>query len=123
MSDIKQLPGNKSTLLVDDEDVIRKSLIEAIDVGMLMLGERGRHAIYLHIEKMFGVKCSDYPEEVEAFHYTLKHLLGSGSEILERTIAKRLYHRLGLDFKEYENYTIIDYVGQARIIWSLHYPI
>jgi len=91
----------------------RKALLKAVDDGSLVIGESARDALLYHIERSFGIKREEIPERLEAFHEALERLLGEGATVVERLIAKNLSGRLGLDFEEHENLTLIDYVNYA----------
>jgi len=103
-----------STPLVLDAQNFRRILIDALNDGMLLLGESSRLAIYIHIEKKYGIKPDVFPEQLERFSKGLQDIFGVGAKILEQSVAKSLYSKLGLGFKEHENWTIVDYVKDAR---------
>jgi hypothetical protein len=44
----------------------------------------------------------------------LQDLIGGGAKVMEKLIAKNLYRRLGLNFTEHENWTLVDYVNHAK---------
>lgn len=92
------------------------TLLEAVDEGLLILGnENVRRATYYHIEKRHGVKREDIPDKLENFHKALEDLFGVGVKIIERRIARNIYDKLGLSFREDENWTLADYIKEARI--------
>jgi hypothetical protein len=90
------------------------AIIEAVDSGLLVLGESAKHAIYYHIETGYHVRREDVPRRIESFQEALRGLLGEGSAIIERMIAKDLHSKLGIVFEEHENWTLTDYVKQAK---------
>jgi hypothetical protein len=91
-----------------------EALLEAVDYGLVVPGEIVRAAIYDRIEKSYGLKREEIPEKLEAFHGALEDLLGKGAKVMERLIAKNLYSRLGLNFTEHANWSIVEYVNHAR---------
>ena len=92
----------------------RQNLIEAVDHGLMVLGERVRQAIYDRIEKTHGLKREEIHEKLDIFHDALASALGVGAKPVERLIAKGLYQRLGLNFTPRDNWTIVDYVEHAK---------
>lgn len=96
------------------ENKFKKTLLEAVDYGLLVLGETVRQAIYSHIERNYKVKREEVPERLEAFHKALEGVLGAGAKVVERLIAKNLYQRLNLNFIEHEDWTLADYIRDAE---------
>lgn len=93
---------------------VRGALFQAIDQGLAVPGEIVRAAIYERVEKSYQLKREDIPEKLESFHLALQDLLGAGAKVIEKLIAKSLYRRLGLNFTEHANWSIVDYVNHAR---------
>ncbi len=93
---------------------LREALLRAVDDGLLVPGEIVRAAIYERIERSYQLKREEIPEKLEAFHRALQDLLGAAAEVMEKLIAKNLYSRLGLNFTEHANWSIVDYVNHAR---------
>jgi hypothetical protein len=100
--------------LVAEPTEVNRVLAQALDDGLSVPGEIVRTAIYDRIEKSYGLKREDIPEKLEAFHRALKDLLAESAKVMEKLIAKNLYRRLGLNFTEHANWSIVDYVNHAR---------
>jgi len=92
----------------------RDILLEAVDYGLMVLGEIVRQAIYERIEKDHGLRRPEIPERLEAFHTALGSVLGVGAKTVEKLIAKNLYQRLGLNFTPHPEWTLIEYVDHAK---------
>jgi hypothetical protein len=92
----------------------REALLEAVDYGLMVLGEIVRQAIYERIEKDYGLKRTEIPERLEAFHTALGSVLGVSAETVERLIAKNLHERLGLNFTPRPEWTLLEYVDHAK---------
>jgi len=92
----------------------RDILLEAVDYGLIVLGEIVRQAIYERIEKDHGLKRTEIPERLEAFHKALESTLGMSAKTVERLTAKNLYQRLGLNFTPRPEWTLIEYVDHAK---------
>jgi hypothetical protein len=97
-----------------DSAAFRDVLLEAIDDGLLVPGEIVRAAIYDRVERSYQLRREEIPEKLELFHKALQDLLAASSEVLERLIAKNLYRRLDLNFNQHENWTLLDYVDEAK---------
>jgi hypothetical protein len=89
-------------------------LLEAVDYGLMVLGEIVRQAIYERIETDCGLKRTEIPVQLEAFHQALENTLGAGARTVERLIAKNLYQKLSLNFTPHQEWTLIEYVDYAK---------
>ena len=89
---------------------IRRKLVQAVDYGLLALGETVRDTIYHRIQTTRGVGREEIPEKLESFHEALRELLGTYARVIEKLIAKNFYSRLGLSFTEHKTWTLVDYV-------------
>lgn len=96
------------------KDDFKRALLEAVDEGLLLIGEGSRHVIYYHVERSHHVKREEIPEKLEAFHKGLQALLGTGAKVPEKLIAKKLYNKLGLSFIDRKNWTPVDYIKHAK---------
>jgi len=91
-----------------------ENLLEAVDYGLMVLGEMVRQAIYERLENHHGLKRAEIPEQLDAFHKALESMLGVGARTVERLIAKNLYRKLGLNFIPRDNWTIVHYVEHSK---------
>jgi len=91
-----------------------KNLLEAVDYGLLSLGENPRKAIYFHLQRNFQLQRESIPKETNGFSRALNNIFGPGAEIIEKFILKELYQRLELNFEEKEGFTFADYVKEAK---------
>jgi len=98
---------------VDDAE-FRDALLEAVDYGLLVLGEIVRRTIYERLETSYLVKRTEIPDKLLFFHEALASLFGRRGTVVERLIAKRLFGKLKLSFEGCENWTLVDYVNYAR---------
>jgi len=98
----------------------REALIDAVDYGLMVLGEIVRRTIYERIENDYRLKRADFPEQLEAFHKALQGILGMGAKTVERLIAKNLYQRLGLNFVVHSDWTVVEYINHARAALDLN---
>ena len=89
-------------------------LLEAVDYGLVVLGETVRQAIYKSLENRYELKRSEISERLESFHKALESMFGASGIIVERLIAKKLYERLGLNFTPHPDWTLNEYVNHAK---------
>jgi hypothetical protein len=106
--------NSRRTQFVSEPAGFREALLEAVDYGLMVLGEIVRQAIYERIEKDHGLKRTEIPERLEAFHKALGSVLGVSAKTVEKLIAKNLYQRLGLSFTPRPEWTLIEYVDHAK---------
>jgi len=99
------------------------ALLDAVDYGLLALGEIVRATIYDRIEESYQVRREEIPEKLDTFHKALQELLGRGAEVMRRLIAKNLYNTLNLKFAENENWTLVDYVQNAKAQTTICEPM
>ncbi|MCJ7632511.1 hypothetical protein MUP77_08995 [Candidatus Bathyarchaeota archaeon] len=86
-----------------EQGQIRQALIEAVDHGLLTLGESGREAVYFHLRNLASVKREDIPENLEVFQRGLERIFGAGSKMIETAIVRSLCQKLGIQFEEDKN--------------------
>ncbi len=95
-------------------DEFNRALLEAVDEGLLALGESVRQAIYWHLENKYFIKREEIPDKPEKFNEALKTMIGEGANVLLKLMVKRLYNKLGLNFEEKPNWSFKDYVEYAK---------
>lgn len=89
-------------------------LLESIDeVFVDLLGTRVRDAFYDALERNQRIAREELSQHLDKFQEALETVLGSGGDTVGRTIAKRLYAKLALDFTPRSDYRLTDYV-EAR---------
>jgi nitrate reductase assembly molybdenum cofactor insertion protein NarJ len=71
-----------------------------------------RDALYQYIHSKYQLKREEIPDHLETFHQALQNL-DAGAKIMEKLIAKNLYTRLGLNFTERADWTLINYVNNV----------
>lgn len=98
------------------------ALLEAVDYGLMVLGETVRKTIYECLGNRFELERGEIPERLRDFHKALEHLFGAKAYLIERLIARNLYHRFDLYFAPQAGWTLIEYVERARSILENHTP-
>ncbi|MEM3565810.1 MAG: hypothetical protein QXK18_02935 [Candidatus Bathyarchaeia archaeon] len=95
-------------------EAFKKALVEAVDEGLLMLGENGREVIYFRLKQSYALKKEDIPGHPEIFVECLRSIFGSGAEVIEKAVIKSLYSKLGMEFHAAKNFGFLEYLKEAR---------
>lgn len=90
------------------------AVLGAVDDGLLVYGEEVRYALYYSVEAKYHVKREQIQDRIEDFHKAIGELCGYGGRVTERRIAKSLYSRLGLEFPEHKEWSLVEYVRHAK---------
>lgn len=98
----------------ETDSEFRQVFFEAVDEGLLVLGESGRNAVYFHLQKLYSLRREDISSKPEAFMESLRKIFGVGAEVIERAILKSLYRKLGLNYKEKEQYNFVTCLNDAK---------
>ena len=64
--------------------------------------------------KEVPIRRDEIAEKLEIFHKALQGTLGAAAKVIERLIAKNLYSRLDLKITEHGNWTIVEYLDNAK---------
>ena len=90
-------------------------LLEAIDDTFAeLLGEGVKKALYDYLERNISLKRTDIPGRLNDFRAALEKVAGTASIVMEKSIAKKVYSRLGLNYTDKPGYTLSDFVAEAR---------
>jgi hypothetical protein len=92
-----------------------KILLEAIDEGLAVLGDGGKHMVFFYLERNCSIRKHDIPKNPEAFVRGLEKIFGAGTTVLEKMILKRICSKLGLKYEEREEQRLIDYLKEANL--------
>jgi len=96
------------------EKLVKQLLFDAINDGLLTLGESGRKAVYFHLQKTFSLEMEEIPEKPEVFAEGLRKIFGVGAEVIEKSIIKSLYQKLGIEYSEKEDFNFLRYWNEAK---------
>ncbi|MGB9756312.1 MAG: hypothetical protein ACPLVJ_00820 [Candidatus Bathyarchaeales archaeon] len=92
----------------------KQVLLEAVDEGLLTLGESGREAVYFHLQNLYGVKKEVIPDKLEEFADGLRKIFGLGAAVIEKAIIKSLYNKIGMKHEEKKGYSFLAYIKDAE---------
>jgi hypothetical protein len=101
---------------------LNKALIDAVDSGLLILGENSRMAIYFHLDKTFKIKREEIALKFGEFKKALENIFGPGAEIIKAVITKELQTKLDLDFEEKGDFELANYVDIIQEIHNVKRP-
>jgi len=105
---VSELRGIAQSVTIED------AMSQAIDDGLMVLGETVRRTIYQCLERKHQLKREEIPEKLPTFHEALERMTGAGAKVIERQIARNLYSRLGLNFTGRMDWTIVEYFDHAK---------
>ena len=75
-----------------------------------IFGREGAKTVYYHLGKELSADII-HPR---SFSEILHRLFGSGAYAIERIIIRKLYHELGIEYSEKENYSFTGYIEDAK---------
>lgn len=95
------------------EDQRRQALIEAVNEGLLTLGESGMKAMYFHIQNITSVKKEDIPDNLEALQEGLERIFGAGAKMIEAAIVRSLRQKLGIQCQEVKDKSFVGSINDV----------
>jgi len=92
-------------------------LIESIrETIAQLLSPKVAETLFEHLEKVYSIKKDEVPSRLDKLLLTLKTTFGSSSaQVVGKAIARRFYSRLGLEFSDDPQRTLIGYVENAKL--------
>jgi len=97
---------------------LNMALLDAVDTGLLILGENSRKAIYFHLERTFKIKREEIGLRFKEFQEALQDVFGPGAEVINALIAKELQSTLTSEEKEHfeiaVNFGSIQEINQTK---------
>lgn len=94
----------------------RQLFLEAVDEGLLILGESSRKAIFFHLQNTYSLTREDIPSKPEVFVEGLRRIFGVGAKVIEESIVRSLYIKLGIKYNEKKNADLLDYLNDLRAL-------
>jgi hypothetical protein len=79
-----------------------------------LLGTKVRDTAYLVFQRNYSIARNDIPHLPSQFGSCLDQVFSVAGKTIGRTIARRLYSRLGLTFFEKPGYEFHDYIEAAK---------
>jgi hypothetical protein len=99
---VKKELKDKKTTLDDSKSSIADEkfdtyLLQAIEEGLLVLGEPIKNAIFLTLEFEFSIKKIDLPKKVNEFSAIMHKVIGLGAARVESLFITQIISKLGVD--------------------------
>jgi hypothetical protein len=86
--------------------LLKKSINQCLEET---LGQSGANAIRFYVDTNIAAS------NIHEYARILRKVLGPGAAALEKACAMKLYHNLGLEFRERDGYTLDQYVEDLGI--------
>ena len=96
---------------------LNEALIEAVDAGLLFLGENSKKAIYFYLERNCKIRREEIALKFEGFRKALEDMFGSGAELINAVIMKELQTKL--DLEEEGDFELTSHVSVIQEIHSI----
>jgi hypothetical protein len=91
-----------------------QTFLECVDEGLSVLGNEPQQAVYQYLATIHSLDREQIPDKVDEFATGLRKALGSASRVIERLILKKLFQRMGSNFREVADLECADYVRDAK---------
>jgi hypothetical protein len=93
-----------------------EEVVRAIDAALSeILGKPTLEVLYKHLKEQCGIGSDQMPYRLPTIIRVLEEIFGAvGASSIGSDVAKKLYNQLGLTFVEHSNYSLEDYVEEAR---------
>ena len=90
-------------------------LLSVVDETMRQVfRDAGVKVIYDYLASNSHLRREEIAEKPEVFSAGLERLMVSAARVIENSILKNLYRKLGLKFEEKESYGFSDYIKELR---------
>jgi len=98
-----------------EPEVFERCLLDTVDETLcLVLSERTKEAIYVYVEKYCDLRRQEIPRKPDLFVTCLEKIFGRAASVIEKTILKKFYSKLGMGFEEKKDWNFKDYVISAE---------
>jgi hypothetical protein len=78
------------------KETFEEILLEALDEALSTLGEKVKHAVYLHLDSRFNIERNEIPNRLTEFITSIEKIFGLATPHLEILIMKTLNEHLSL---------------------------
>lgn len=104
---------NGEKALSESQNFFKRALLEAVDEGLLTLGESGRKAVYFHLQNLYALKKEDIANKPEVFVEGLRKIFGVGATVIEKVAMKSLCRKFGMKYEERKNFDFLAYLNEV----------
>jgi hypothetical protein len=97
--------------------VFNDTLVESIDETITDLLSRAVvDALYAHLQTFHSISRDELPDRLDTLLAALERIFGvRGSQTITKAIARKFYIKLGLEFSDNPNHTLLEYVEEAKM--------
>jgi len=107
--------GNWASRLPPTADFTGQIVLAIDDTVRAVLGQSVLDALYEHLRTHYDIGPEELPYRLDTLYDVLENVFGVfGAKTIGHRVARNLYTRLGLRFEDMENYTLHDYIDQAK---------
>jgi hypothetical protein len=100
-------------LFVSDFNVILCSSIDETISDLMSV--HVMELLYAHLLEEHGITRAEVPYRLELFYSTIENFFSAtGARTIGRTVARNLYKHLNLRFEDNSNFTLSEYVDEAK---------
>ena len=98
------------------ESDFERLLLDSVDEALTdVLSAQFREIFYWYLEVKFCIMKATLPSRLDDLGSALSTTFGpTGSLVLERAIAKRLYSKVGIRFIEKPGWTLVEYLDHVK---------
>ena len=96
------------------QELLKKTILEAIEEGISSLGESPKQAIFFTLKTTFNIDKNEIPSNLLEFEQALKKIFGPGASYLEKLIIAHLYKKLGLSPQETHQLNLTWHVNNLK---------
>lgn len=91
------------------------SLVESVDETIrLLFSQKVVDALYLNLKNKRSINREEIPGNLHVLHVVLEEYFGPSARTLGRSIARKFYSKLGLEFQTRDGFQLTDYVDEAK---------
>lgn len=92
-----------------------RALIQSIDEAIKsVFSQQVVEAFHLNLKNRRSIDQQDIPNNLQTLSVVFEKYFGLGARTVERTIARKLYSKLGLEFRRKDQSRLIDSVESAK---------
>ncbi|MCW4035519.1 MAG: hypothetical protein NWF03_09170 [Candidatus Bathyarchaeota archaeon] len=92
-------------------DVVAEAVDETLNH---IFKKEGTTVIYKFLETHAKLKITQVADKPEIFSKNLHKLMSSATHVIEQTILRKLYSKLGIKFEEKNGYKFSDYIQELK---------
>jgi len=100
-----------SARIADFNKIVAESIDEAV---ANLLGQSVVSALHLHLLTHYDVSQDELPHRLDTLSTVLEENFGPVFKTIEKSVARTLFHMLGLTFHDVPNRSLSQYIDEAK---------